>query len=53
MKNKIKILVLAGLLSSSVYAQSDLYFGIGFNETTSKSSVNISGTNYALKYKKK
>jgi outer membrane protein W len=51
MKNKIKILVLAGLLSSSVYAQSDLYFGIGFNKTTLKKSVNISGANYVLKYK--
>lgn len=52
MKDKIKILVLAGLLSSSVYAQSDLYFGVGFNKTTYKESVDISGTNYTLKYKK-
>ncbi len=42
---------MAGLLSSSVYAQSDLYFGIGFNKTTYKESGDISGTNYDLKYK--
>lgn len=46
MKNKIKILVLVGLLSSSVYAQSDLYFGIGFNKTTLKSSDNANGVKY-------
>lgn len=41
---------MVGLLSSSVYAQSDLYFGIGFNDITSKHAINI-GQKYPLVFK--
>ncbi|NYT28431.1 MAG: porin family protein [Candidatus Thiodubiliella endoseptemdiera] len=48
MKNKIKIAIVATLLSSSIFAQSDNYFGIGVYQT--KYSESESGT--TRKYKK-
>ncbi len=48
MKNKIKIAIVATLLSSSIFAQSDNYFGIGVYQA--KYSESESGT--TLKYKK-
>jgi hypothetical protein len=55
MKNKAKILLLAGLLSSTAFAepQKDIYFGVGVNKATFEVSGNSSGIDYQINYEEK
>jgi len=52
MKQMIKIVALTtSLLSSVVFAQSDMYFGVGMHQSKLSDTRSISGTSYTVKYK--